>query len=182
MYRIATKLALLAAIAALAVGGAVAAGKSGGHGKHHGATFKAALIGYEEVPAVSTTGSGSFKATLNRAGDKVSWKLSYRDLEAPVQQAHVHFGQPSVNGGVSAFLCSNLPGKPANVQACPAAPAKISGTIRAQDVVGPAEQGIEPGALGELAAAMQAGITYANVHTDKFPNGEIRGQIAPKRR
>jgi CHRD domain len=94
-----------------------------------------------------------------------------------VQQAHVHFGQEDVNGGVSVFLCSNLAGAPAGVQACPPAPATITGTIAAGDVVGPAEQGIAPGELAELLAAMRAGVTYANVHSDKFPNGEIRGQI-----
>ncbi len=186
MHRV-TKLAAVAAIAGvLTASGAIAVGKDGGEGKDRGSSgnksFRATLIGYEEVPAVSTVASGSFKATLNRAGDQLSWRLSYRDVATPVQQAHVHFGQQGVNGGVSAFFCSNLPGAPAGTQSCPATSARLSGTIRAQDVVGPAVQGIAPGELGELAAAMRAGVTYVNVHSDAFSNGEIRGQIHPQGR
>lgn len=184
MHRATVKLAALAAIAALLTAStAIAVGKSSSNGRHHGGShgksFRATLIGYEEVPAISTAASGSFKAKLNRAGDQLSWTLTYRDVATPVQQAHVHFGQRSVNGGVSFFLCSNLAGAPAGTQRCPATAATLSGTIRAQDVVGPAAQGIAPGELGEVVSAMRAGLTYANVHSDAFPNGEIRGQIAP---
>lgn len=178
MHRLPAKLlAVTASIGALAGGGVALAHEGEDHGTGHSgsSSFRAALSGYQEVPALSTQASGKFKARLKDG--VVQWRLSYRDLEAPVQQAHVHFGQPAVNGGVSAFLCSNLPGAPAGVQACPAAPATITGTIAAGNVVGPADQGIEPGALDELLAAMRGGVTYANVHSDKFPNGEIRGQI-----
>jgi hypothetical protein len=40
-----------------------------------------------------------------------------------------------------------------------------------------AAQGIAAGEFGELVAALRAGRAYANVHTTKFPPGEIRGQI-----
>lgn len=175
MHRLPAKLlAVLASIGALA-GGGVALAHERDEGHTGGSSFHATLSGYQEVPAVSTAASGRFKARLD--GDVIRWRLSYRDLEAAVQQAHIHFAQEDVNGGVSAFLCSNLTGAPADVQRCPAAPATIAGTIEADDVVGPTEQGIAPGELDELLAAMRAGLTYANVHSDAFPNGEIRGQI-----
>jgi CHRD domain len=177
MRRAPHKLAAIVAISGVfAVGGALASGKDGPSGKGHGGSaFHAKLTGYQEVPAVSTTGRGRFTARVE--GNEIHWQLRYRSLEAPVQQAHIHFAQPDVNGGVSAFLCSNLPEAPADVQDCPAAPARISGAIGAEQVVGPAEQGIEPGELDELLRAMRAGMTYVNVHTDAFPNGEIRGQV-----
>jgi CHRD domain len=172
-------LAVTASVAALAGGGAALAHEGKDDGRHHASSFTAALTGYQEVPAVSTAATGAFRARLDDGA--VRWRLSYRDLEGgAVQQAHVHFGQPAVNGGVSAFLCSNLAGAPAGVQRCPPAPATITGTIAAANVVGPADQGIEPGELDELLAAMRAGVTYTNVHTARFPNGEIRGQIVPK--
>ena len=51
------------------------------------------------------------------------------------------------------------------------------GTIRPEDVKLIAAQGIELGAFAEAVLAIRSGNTYVNVHTVKFPNGEIRGQI-----
>jgi hypothetical protein len=53
----------------------------------------------------------------------------------------------------------------------------VTGTILASDVGGPVAQGIAPGELAELLQAIRAGVTYANVHTNKHPSGEIRGAI-----
>ena len=46
-----------------------------------------------------------------------SYRLGYAGLEGNVTQAHIHFGQKSVTGGVSVFLCSNLgtPGRNAGL-------------------------------------------------------------------
>lgn len=44
-------------------------------------------------------------------------------------------------------------------------------------MIGPAAQGIDPGEFGELVRAIRAGTTYANVHTVKYPGGEIRAQL-----
>jgi len=60
--------------------------------------------------------------------------------------------------------------------ACPAS-GKVTGTVTATDVIGPAAQGIAPGEFAEALRALRAGMTYANVHSTKFPGGEIRGQI-----
>jgi hypothetical protein len=49
-------------------------------------------------------------------------------------------------------------------------------------VGGPAGQGIAAGELSELIAAIRAGRTYVNVHTNKHPGGEIRGQVRSDRR
>ena len=102
--------------------------------------------------------------------------MSYQDLEAPVTQAHIHFGAKGQTGGVSVFLCTNV-GGPVGTQACPAQPATITGTIVPADVIGPAAQGIDPGQFDELVDAMRAGATYANVHTEKYLGGEVRAQL-----
>jgi hypothetical protein len=53
----------------------------------------------------------------------------------------------------------------------------VTGTLDASGVVGPAGQGIAAGEFAELLHAIRSGVTYANVHTNTWPAGEIRGQI-----
>jgi hypothetical protein len=149
------------------------AAKSGG--------FKADLTGYQEVPAISTAATGEFRASIG-PGPVIEYTLSYTNIQNAVA-AHIHFGQKGVNGGVSAFLCGGGDKPP-----CPPTGGEVSGTIDRSDVIGPTSQGIAPGEIEELIAAMRARVTYANVHTDNliappnqgpgdFPGGEIRGQI-----
>src|SRR4026208_938020 len=137
------------------------------------------LTGYEETPsAVSTTGNGTFNAVISTDASRIDWELSYNDLEGAVQQAHIHFGQKSVTGPISVFLCTNLGNGPAGTQPCPAPPATISGSIVAADVTNLAnERGISAGEFDELLAAIRAGKTYVNVHSTRWPGGEIRSQI-----
>lgn len=137
--------------------------------------FKARLNGFAEVPALSTTGSGELN--VHTSPEALNYTLSYEALEGNVLQAHIHLGQLGVNGGVSVFLCTNLGNGPAGTPACPAAPATVTGTLTADDVIGPAGQGIAPGEFEELLRAIEAGATYGNVHTDLRPAGEIRGQL-----
>lgn len=136
--------------------------------------FKADLEGFSEVPAVSSTGSGEFEARLgvNDDGERVlEYELSYENLEGTAAAAHVHLGQKSVSGGVSYFLCGGGDKPP-----CPPS-GTVTGEVDAADIIGPAGQGIAAGEFDEVIAAMRAGVTYVNVHTDKHPGGEIRGQI-----
>jgi hypothetical protein len=139
---------------------------------------RAHLSGYQEVPTLSTPADGRFRAHIDRRNQQIDYELSYEDLESAVLQAHIHFSARGLNGPIVVFLCTNLGNGPAGTQACPAAPAKISGTIRAADVLdGAAAQGLGTGSFDDLADAIQAGATYANVHTTGRPGGEIRGQI-----
>jgi hypothetical protein len=138
-----------------------------------GRMMKASLIGLSEVPSISSTGRGQLLARIADDESAIDYTLSYQNLEGTTTAAaHIHLGQRGVNGGVSAFLCGGG-GKPA----CPPVSGSVTGTITAADVIGPASQGIAAGELAELIAAMRHQATYANVHTDKHPSGEIRGQI-----
>jgi hypothetical protein len=137
------------------------------------------LTGYEETPSISTSARGTFVARISADESSIAWVLSYSALEGNVTQAHIHFGQTGVAGGISMFFCTNLGNGPAGTPLCPAGPATLSGIIRAGDVIGPAAQGISPGELAELIAAIRAGKAYANVHSTLAPTGEIRGQIDP---
>jgi hypothetical protein len=136
------------------------------------------LNGYEENPDISTVASGDFRAQINNDDTAIEYELSYSNLEGDVLQAHIHFGKPAINGGISLFLCSNLGNGPAGTPLCPGPNSgTVTGTLDAADVVGPVGQGIEVGALGEILAAVRAGHAYANVHSTKWPGGEIRAQL-----
>jgi CHRD domain len=141
-------------------------------------SMKARLTGYEEVPALSSPATGRFSATSD--GDTITYTLTYTDFPTPVLQSHIHFGQKGVSGGVSIFLCTNLGNGPAGTPACPPDGGTVTGTVDASDVVGPAAQGIAPGEWSEIVAAIRAGISYANIHTQQYPPGEIRGQISTR--
>ena len=147
--------------------------------------FEANLKGIYEVGtgigAVSTVASGSFRATLSKDGTTISYRLRYSDLEADITQAHIHVGQFHTAGGISVWLCKTdaLPGPtPDLTPLCPGARSgDVEGTLTAANVVGPLGQGVDVGEFGELARLIRSGVTYANVHSSKFPGGEIRGQI-----
>jgi hypothetical protein len=162
----------LIAVLFLPIQEAPAAGQSGVK------NFKAALSGFEEVPANFTTGTGRFSARLINSGETaLTYVLEYSGLEGEITTAaHVHLGQIGANGGISFFLCGDN-----NTPVCPATQGKVSGTVTADDVVGPDGQGIASGEFAEIIAAMRKGVTYVNVHTEKHPAGEIRGQIKSSR-
>jgi hypothetical protein len=142
----------------------------------------ALLTGYEEVPALSTPGNGSFRARISRDETRIDWVLSFGDTETPVTQAHIHFNARALNGPIIVFFCTNLGNGPAGTQACPADGGEVRGSFVADDVgAGGAAVGIAAGELDELIAAIRAGATYANVHTTGRAGGEIRGQIAEDR-
>jgi hypothetical protein len=153
----------------LAAAGVTVAGADRG-----GGDFDARLSGYEETPAtVSTVASGRFEADVNRGAQRIDYELSYSGLEGGVLFAHIHLGRRATTGGVSAFLC----GGGSKPDPCPQS-GTVEGTIVPDDVIGPTAQGIEPRAFDELVRAMQVGATYANVHSSKWPGGEIRGQLS----
>ena len=155
----------LVALAAVALIVTVALAHNG-----RGKSLRAHLDGYQEVPlAISTTGRGDFKAKVR--GDSIEFKLRYSDLSSPVKFAHIHFGREGVAGGVIAFLCGG-----GSKPACPNS-GEVTGTIVPADVIGPADQGIAPGEFDEVLRALKADAVYANVHTDIFGAGEIRGQV-----
>jgi hypothetical protein len=169
------------AAAVVFVGGTVAVA-SGDDGRVRRNTVAERLSGYEEDPLVlSTTGTGTFRARIDSSSQEISYRLSYSALKGNVSQAHIHLGGRHQSGGISVFLCSNLGNGPAGTQACPAAPATITGTIRPADVIGPNSlptvQGIAAGQFDELVRAIRAGVTYVNVHSSLYPGGEIRAQL-----
>jgi CHRD domain-containing protein len=175
MRKLVLALLLVAGVASTLVVAAIATADEGSRN----ISARGGLSGYQEAPlTLSTTGGGTFRAKIANDGQSFAWTLSYQALEGNVLQAHIHFGARGLANGIAVFLCTNLGNGPAGTQACPAAPATISGTARPADVIGPAGQGITAGQFNEVLDAMRAGVTYANVHTSLYPGGEIRGQLS----
>lgn len=173
MSRLALRLIAVAGVIALLGVGSYAV--AGGGSKN----FKGSpMNGYEENPDVSTVASGSLHARLSKDGTRLAYELSYSGLEGTVAQSHIHFGKPAVNGGISIWLCETaaLQSPSASTPTCPQE-GTVTGEIGMTDVIGPAGQGIAAGELAEILAAMRAGHAYANVHSSKFPGGEVRAQI-----
>jgi CHRD domain-containing protein len=168
--------AAIGLLTVLAIGGYAAAGSGKDNVKAD------TMIGYLEVPGgpVSSQATGTFEATIDDAAREIHYTLTYSGLEGDVRQSHIHFGQRGVSGGISIWLCETAAsprpiGSP-DVPDCPQS-GTVEATVGMNHVVGPTAQGIAPGEFDEIVAAIRAGRAYANVHSSKFPSGEIRGQI-----
>jgi len=140
--------------------------------------FSAKLVGFEELPAVFSKGSGTLDLDLNRNARTITFKLTFSGLSAPVTQSHIHFGKRHVAGSVTVFFCGSLtnPG-PAGTQLCPAGGGTVTGTITGANVLAITAQAMPAGDFDALVTLLETHTAYANVHTTNFPAGEIRGQI-----
>ena len=148
--------------------------------------FREFLNGYKEAAApVSTTGTGTFKAEISKDGSEINYELTFQDLEGDVRQAHIHIGHPQNQGGIVLWLCDSAtnPSPSATTPECTAddpgnlRAGHVTGTLTAADVQAQTGNGIAAGEWEEVLGLIRAGRTYANVHTSKFPPGEIRSQI-----
>ena len=146
--------------------------------------FEADLAGEFEVPAPRVTGAeGEAEFKLIANGTKLRFKVKVEDI-TNVWMAHIHLAPTGVNGPIVVWLFPRTQQPPA--QSLPGEfDGKLAeGLITAADLTRP----LAGKSLSDLVAAMQAGNTYVNVHTNDFvdpPNtgpgdfgsGEIRGQL-----
>jgi len=161
-------------------------------------SLRANLSGFNEVHgpnlgAIFSTGSGRIKIKVDRQDREIRFELSYAFPDAGntpivgtqfVNQAHFHFGQKHTTGGINVWLCQSADNPaPASVAAdiatCPSPSGTVTGTIRPEHVLTLGGQGFPAGEDGfdALLEALRTGAVYANVHTDRFGPGEIRGQL-----
>jgi predicted lipoprotein with Yx(FWY)xxD motif len=92
-----------------------------------------------------------FSALATTSGGKttLAWTLSFGKLSGKAVAAHIHIGKPGAAGPIAVPLCGPC-----------ASGARGQVTLTAAQ-----------------AAAIRAGGAYVNVHTQKNPSGEIRGQV-----
>jgi len=138
--------------------------------------ISARMRGLNEVPPTNSQGTALFQGKISSDKTSITFTLTWSGITGPPLFSHIHFGPSKVNGGVMVFFCGGG-GKPACAQATSGT---ASGTITAGDIVGPAAQGIDPAPAGQFSDVIRAILTgnaYANLHTAKFPGGEVRGQV-----
>ncbi len=144
--------------------------------------IRARLMGFQEVPVVSTEATGTFEAVISPTGDAIDYDVTYTGMQGTVTQSHVHVGQRSVNGGIVLWVCgtTGTPG-PAGTPTCTSPNGHFAGTWMAANVQTVATQQLG-GDLAEVITAIRAGAAYANVHSNLSPGGEIRGQLRASRK
>jgi len=163
------------AIRILAITGVLALAFTTATADEGATSFSTSMSGFQETPPILTNGSGVFHATVN--GNSMTYTETFNGLTTNVTQSHIHFGERAVAGNVFVFLCTNLGNGPAGTPACPAAGGTVTGTVTAASVIGVAGQNISAGDFAALLRILRSGDAYVNVHTVRFPAGEIRGQL-----
>ncbi len=124
--------------------------------------YSTVLSGDEEVPPVNTQATGIADFSPSNNGDSIDYTITATDIEE-VTAGHIHFGIEGQNGPIAATLFEFD---------SPQDEVSESGTINSDDLMGPLE-GMQ---ISDLVDAFNDGNTYANIHTQQNPNGEIRGQ------
>ncbi|HLT89709.1 MAG TPA: CHRD domain-containing protein [Woeseiaceae bacterium] len=144
--------------------------------------FEATLTGDQEVVVDDQdnfvpggTGSpaiGRISADFNQGFRALEVNLVIEGLSNTFSAAHFHCGRPGENGPIVFGLVNpgqlSFDGR------------RIRGSLTNDDYTGEdctEVIGRPVNNLVSLAFAMRDGLIYANVHTDAFPMGEIRGQM-----
>src|SRR6476620_4159921 len=52
--------------------------------------LNASLVGYQEIPTLSSAGTATFQARISKDETAIDWVLSYDALESTVTQSHIH--------------------------------------------------------------------------------------------
>jgi hypothetical protein len=114
-------------------------------------TYEANLSAAQEVPPASSPGNGSAEVRYNRDTSMLSWRVTYGGLTGPATAGHIHGpALPGANAGVVVPFPNAASANP------------ITGEARI---------------TAEQLAQLNAGQWYVNIHTARFPGGEIRGQL-----
>lgn len=118
------------------------------------------LSGANEVPPVTTTATGNFRATVS--ANSLAFTLTATGTGFTM--AHIHQGAAGTNGPIVAFLFGPVSPGVNSIN--------VSGTITEANLIGPLQ-----GDMAGFMAALRAGNLYVNAHTVANPAGEIRAQI-----
>ena len=126
--------------------------------------FSTPLTGMEEVPPVNTNSTGI--ALFELVKNNINFKVNVTNLDN-INAAHIHLGEFGQNGDVIFTLFE--PATPIDVLNG----TLVEGKVTAVDLQGP----LKGKTVNDLVQLINNTKTYVNIHTEQYPNGEIRGQI-----
>ncbi len=109
--------------------------------------FHANMVAGDETPATDSKGKGTADVTIDTSAKKVMWTVKVDGLTGEATAAHIH--GPAAKG------------------------AKAPPEIDMSKAIMDGSAAITDAQIADI----KAGKTYVNVHTAKFPDGEIRGQL-----
>ena len=143
-------------------------------------TWSATLTSSQENPPTGSPATGSGTVTFDDTTNVLSLNLAWAGLTGLGMQAHIHCcTPPTANSGIAVDLWLTANPQPATGTFSRVADLDLENPFRTPFVT--ANGGTVNGAMATLAAAMNIGNAYFNIHTMAFPGGEIRGNITPAR-
>lgn len=168
---------------------AIGAGLAWAHNNNR--SIRERLNGVQEVPVISTAGSGTFRAEISKDEDEIEYTLTFENLEGDITQSHIHLAPAQNSGNIVLWLCqtaataANVPPGThppqcfdANNPQGSARGNTVHGVLTGADIAPSATpNGVAKGELAEVIALIRAGKAYVNVHSTKFGGGEIRSQL-----
>jgi hypothetical protein len=130
-----------------------------------GQEFTASLSGDQEVPPNNSKGKGF--AWFKPMGDEISYKINASGIDK-ITTIHIHGGRAADYGRevIASFETEKKEGQVNGVVG--------RGEITAYDLMG----NLHGKSISDLVSEIQGGNVYVDIHTDAFPNGEIRGLIS----
>lgn len=129
--------------------------------------YDATLSGQNEVPPVETSATGEAEFTAP-ANDTIKYRINVTGI-MNASAAHIHMAKEGENGDVIADLLNT----PSSKEKDTAYGMIFRGNLTDSSLKGE----MQGKTLDDLAAAMDSGDAYVNVHTAEHPDGEIRGQL-----
>jgi CHRD domain len=136
------------------------------HAQGGAQSFTATLQGN----ANKSNSTGIAKFQVNEDNSRVSYWLNVTGIKK-INEAHIHNGSQGQSGDILVSLLS----KSKSAKGGTSSPEiDFSGNISKRDLRGE----LEGKDISDLVSLMSNGSAYVNIHTDKYPKGAIRGQIA----
>jgi hypothetical protein len=134
-------------------------------------TFKATMTSAAENPPNSSTGTGTFTATLDTSTNVFTYDVTFTGLTSNVTLGHIHAPALPTANAAALLNFATLPGATFTTGA-------TSGTAHGVVTLNSATQITAQVNGDSLKKLLFAGLAYANIHTTVNGGGEIRGQIA----